>query len=235
MANLALDAVLCVAVNPDGTREVDIKKYAKIEKIAGARDCRVLKGVMMNKDVVAPAHEPPRKKLRVMLLDCSPIQEGREPDQRRDHQEEDWATPLKMEEEDPRAAPTIGPLKPDAAATEKGLSDLATHYLTKAGIVALRRVRKTDNNRIARDGRHDRAQGREPARRTSHRRRAVQGGEVREASLPDRDDPKVLDHPGRVARRAQRGGAQPARCDGRRTQRRARPAVAVRRRSWRWR
>ena len=36
MANLALDAVLCVAVdNPDGTREVDIKKYAKIEKIAG--------------------------------------------------------------------------------------------------------------------------------------------------------------------------------------------------------
>ena len=34
--------------------------------------------------------------------------------------------------------------------TEKGLSDLATHYLCKAGITALRRVRKTDNNRIAR-------------------------------------------------------------------------------------
>ena len=47
MANLALDAVLCVAVhNPDGSREVDIKKYAKIEKIAGGsiEDCRVLKG-----------------------------------------------------------------------------------------------------------------------------------------------------------------------------------------------
>ena len=34
--------------------------------------------------------------------------------------------------------------------TEKGISDLAQHYLVKAGITALRRVKKTDNNRIAR-------------------------------------------------------------------------------------
>lgn len=33
---------------------------------------------------------------------------------------------------------------------EKGLSDLAAHYLVKAGISAIRRLRKTDNNRIAR-------------------------------------------------------------------------------------
>lgn len=33
---------------------------------------------------------------------------------------------------------------------EKGLSDLAAHYLMKAGISAIRRLRKTDNNRIAR-------------------------------------------------------------------------------------
>lgn len=30
------------------------------------------------------------------------------------------------------------------------LSDLAQHYLVKANITAIRRVRKTDNNRIAR-------------------------------------------------------------------------------------
>ena len=34
--------------------------------------------------------------------------------------------------------------------TEKGISDLAAHYLVKAGISAIRRLRKTDNNRIAR-------------------------------------------------------------------------------------
>lgn len=33
---------------------------------------------------------------------------------------------------------------------EKGLSDLAAHYLMKSGISAIRRLRKTDNNRVAR-------------------------------------------------------------------------------------
>jgi T-complex protein 1 subunit gamma len=39
--------------------------------------------------------------------------------------------------------------KPDLVVTEKGLSDLAIHYLSKAGVSAIRRLRKTDNNRIA--------------------------------------------------------------------------------------
>ena len=33
--------------------------------------------------------------------------------------------------------------------TEKGPSDLACHYLSKAGVIAIRRLRKADNNRIA--------------------------------------------------------------------------------------
>ena len=45
---------------------------------------------------------------------------------------------------------SIAAHKPDVVITEKGLSDLAAHYLTKAGISAVRRLRKTDNNRIAR-------------------------------------------------------------------------------------
>ena len=47
--NLALDAVMCVArKNEDGTNDIDIKKYAKVEKIAGGSidDCAVLRGVM---------------------------------------------------------------------------------------------------------------------------------------------------------------------------------------------
>ena len=40
--------------------------------------------------------------------------------------------------------------KPDLVVTEKGVSDLAQHYLLKANVSVLRRVRKTDNNRIAR-------------------------------------------------------------------------------------
>lgn len=61
------------------------------------------------------------------------------------------ATLLRIEEEwIQQACSTIAEFKPDLVITEKGLSDLATHYLTKAGISAIRRLRKTDNNRIAR-------------------------------------------------------------------------------------
>ena len=38
-------------------------------------------------------------------------------------------------------------LKPTLVITEKGISDLAQHFLAKAGITAIRRVRKTDNLR----------------------------------------------------------------------------------------
>lgn len=40
--------------------------------------------------------------------------------------------------------------KPTVVITEKGVSDLAQHFLSKAGISVIRRLRKTDNFRIAR-------------------------------------------------------------------------------------
>lgn len=55
--------------------------------------------------------------------------------------EEDWIQETCAE---------IAKHKPDVVITEKGLSDLAMHYLSKANISAIRRLRKTDNNRIAR-------------------------------------------------------------------------------------
>lgn len=58
---------------------------------------------------------------------------------------------LKQEEEQiHRQCEQILAFKPDVVITEKGLADLAAHYLTKAGVSAIRRLRKTDNNRIAR-------------------------------------------------------------------------------------
>lgn len=41
-------------------------------------------------------------------------------------------------------------LKPDVVITEKGVSDLAQHYLLEGNVSVIRRIRKTDNNRIAR-------------------------------------------------------------------------------------
>lgn len=41
-------------------------------------------------------------------------------------------------------------VKPDVVITEKGVSDLAQHFLLKGNVTAIRRIRKTDNSRISR-------------------------------------------------------------------------------------
>lgn len=156
ISNLALDAVSMVAVHStDGPIEIDIKKYAKIEKIPGGsiEDSSVLKGIMFEKDVVLPARM--RRKItnpRILLMDC-PLEYKKGENQTNVEltREEDFQALLKAEEEwIQKTCATIASFKPDVVVTEKGLSDLAAHYLTKAGISAIRRLRKTDNNRLAR-------------------------------------------------------------------------------------
>lgn len=156
IADLAIDSVSIISVDlGNGLREVDIKKYIKTEKIPGGQleDSRVLKGVMFNKDVVSPGKM--RRRIlnpRIILLD-SPLEykKGENQTNAEIMKEEDWATLLRMEEEYiEQLCVHIIKFKPDLVITEKGLSDLASHYLSKAGISAIRRLRKTDNNRIAR-------------------------------------------------------------------------------------
>ncbi|KAJ9540382.1 hypothetical protein OSB04_026888 [Centaurea solstitialis] len=155
IADLALDATTMVGVDGGkGVRDVDIKKYIKVEKIPGGQleDSQVLKGVMFNKDVIAPGKM--RRKIvnpRIILLDC-PLEYKKGENQTNAElvREQDWLVLLKMEEEYiETVCAQILRFKPDLVITEKGLSDLACHYLTKGGVSAIRRLRKTDNNRIA--------------------------------------------------------------------------------------
>lgn len=156
MAELAIKAVKTVELDlGSGRKEIDIKKYAKIEKVPGGaiEECRVLKGVMFNKDVVVPGRMQRKiDKPRILLLDC-PLEYKKMENQANVEmqKEEDWTSLLKVEENYIQdLCQKIEALKPDLVITEKGLSDLAAHFFTKAGISAIRRVRKTDNNRIAR-------------------------------------------------------------------------------------
>ena len=52
---------------------VDLKRYAKVEKIPGGllEECCVLDGVMLNKDVTHPQMRRDIKNPRVILLDCN--------------------------------------------------------------------------------------------------------------------------------------------------------------------
>jgi T-complex protein 1 subunit gamma len=56
---------------------------------------------------------------------------------------------MQEEEEVQKLCDDLIKLKPDVVITEKGVSDLAQHFLLKANIAVIRRIRKTDNNRVA--------------------------------------------------------------------------------------
>jgi len=108
--------------------------------------------VMVNKDVT---HSKMRRRIenpRIVLLDCNlEYKKGESQTNIEVNKEEDFTRLLQLEEEFiKKMCDDIISVKPDLLFTEKGVSDIAQHYLLKAGISAIRRVRKTDNNRIAR-------------------------------------------------------------------------------------
>ncbi|CAG5127869.1 unnamed protein product [Candidula unifasciata] len=152
--NIALDATTTVVVEENNRKEIDIKRYAKVEKIPGGmiEDSKVLKGVMINKDVTHPKMRRRIENPRILLLDCNlEYKKGESVTNIEISQEHDFSKILKLEEEYiEKICSDIIALGPDLVITEKGVSDLAQHYLAKANISVLRRVRKTDNNRIAR-------------------------------------------------------------------------------------
>merc|ERR1711965_901796 len=88
---------------------------------------------------------------RILLLDC-PLEDKKGEAQANIEimKDSDWDEILRLEEEYIlKISNAIIKHKPDVVITEKGLSDLCQHYLVKAGISAIRRIRKTDNNRVA--------------------------------------------------------------------------------------
>lgn len=155
ISDLAIQAVKTVCiVKPDGRKEIDVKRFAKVEKIQGGElsDCKVLDGVMFNKDITHPRMRREIKNPRVVLLDC-PLEykKGESQTNVEITKEADWEKLLQQEEEEMRrVCDDILKVKPDLVITEKGVSDLAQHFLMKGGCSVIRRIRKTDNHRIAR-------------------------------------------------------------------------------------
>lgn len=153
MVDMAITAVKKIVTKRGDYTEVDVKRLVRLEKIPGGelQDCRVLDGVMFNKDVT---HAKMRRRIenpRILLLDC-PLEYKKGESQTNVEicNEEDFNALLRQEEEYiEQICANIIAFKPDIVITEKGVSDLAQHYFLKAGITAFRRLRKTDNNRVS--------------------------------------------------------------------------------------
>ena len=131
MCRLALEAVRTVSQGDDslggsGVRTVDIKRYARVEKVPGGEieGSRVLSGVMLNKDIVHPQMRRRIHKPRIVLLDC-PLEykKGESQTNIEISKEADFARINQIEEEQVKAmVDRILEFNPDLVITEKGIS-----------------------------------------------------------------------------------------------------------------
>ncbi|XP_068209509.1 T-complex protein 1 subunit gamma-like [Palaemon carinicauda] len=152
--SIALKAVRTITTEKDGYKEIDLKKWARIEKVIGGtiEECCVLDGIMVNKDIT---HQKMRRRIenpRIILLDCAlEFKKGESQTDVEITEEMDFTRLLEMEEESIKSmCEDIISFQPDVVITERGVSDLAQHYLAKANVTCIRRVKKADNHRISR-------------------------------------------------------------------------------------
>uniref|UniRef100_A0A224XHT7 T-complex protein 1 subunit gamma n=1 Tax=Panstrongylus lignarius TaxID=156445 RepID=A0A224XHT7_9HEMI len=151
---MAIDACSMVRDVEKGFQNIDLKNFARIEKVPGGliEDSQVLEGILLNKDVTHPKMKRYIENPVILLLDC-PLEykKGESQTNVEIMKEGDFTKLLQIEEEYiENMCKKITELKPNLVFTEKGVSDLAQHFLVKAGITCIRRIRKTDNNRLAR-------------------------------------------------------------------------------------
>ncbi|AFZ80883.1 chaperonin containing t-complex protein 1, gamma subunit, putative [Theileria equi strain WA] len=154
VSELALQAVTKVKVTgADGRNTIDVKRYAKVEKIPGGflEDSCVLDGVIIAKDVTHAKMARRIENPRVLILDCTLEYKKGESQTIVDITDEaGWTKLLEQEEQEvQKMCQNIISTGCNVVVTEKGVSDLAQHFLSRANISCLRRVRKTDANRLA--------------------------------------------------------------------------------------
>lgn len=136
MCNLALKAVRTVTFEVGGgKKEVDIKRYARVEKVPGGEieDSRVLDGVMLNKDITHPKMRRRIENPRIVLLDCTlEYKKGESQTNIEISKEEDWNKILQIEEEQVKLmCDAILAVKPDLVITEKGVSGMFLSLILK--------------------------------------------------------------------------------------------------------
>jgi T-complex protein 1 subunit gamma len=126
MCRLALQAIRTVTQDDQGMTTVDIKRYARVEKVAGGaiEESRVLDGVMLNKDVTHPHMRRRIVNPRILLLDC-PLEykKGESQTNLEIQKENQWTDFQRQEELQVRQmCEKIIEFKPDLVFTEKGVS-----------------------------------------------------------------------------------------------------------------
>ena len=153
IADIVVKAVKQVSEKRDGKYYVDLD-LVKIEKKAGGEvaDTRLVNGIVIDKEVVHAGMPKKISKAKIALI-AAPLEiEKTETDAKINITAPEQLEAFLRQEEEmlKRMVEKIKNAGANVVFVQKGIDDVAQHYLAKAGILAVRRVKKSDMEKLSR-------------------------------------------------------------------------------------
>ncbi len=152
LGDIAVEAVSSIAEKSDDKWTADIDNIQVEKKHGGAvADTKLIKGIILDKERVHPRMPRVVKNSRIALIDSAlEIKKTeveakiqiRDPTQMQKFLDEEEATLRGMVEKIKKSGANV-------VICEKGVDDLTQHYLAKEGIYAVRRVKRSDMEKLA--------------------------------------------------------------------------------------
>ncbi|MHA1205852.1 MAG: thermosome subunit beta [Candidatus Heimdallarchaeaceae archaeon] len=153
IAQLAIDAVKKVADEDNGNHVVDLDNIKILQKSGKSlAESELIEGVIIDKEVVHPGMPKQVKDAKILLLNQNIEIEKGEFDK-----EIRISDPLQMQSFLENEEAMLKEMVEQIAATganvlicQKGIDDMAQYFLAKKGIMAVRRVKKSDMEKLSR-------------------------------------------------------------------------------------
>ncbi|MDI6806367.1 MAG: thermosome subunit beta [Candidatus Aenigmarchaeota archaeon] len=152
LAKLVVDAVKIVAEKENGKNIVNTDNIKREKKHGGTgEDTELVRGIVIDKEIVHPAMPKSIKDAKIALLDCAlEVKEPETDAQIRITSPEQIQAFIEQEQKMLRdMVDKIVKSGANIVICQKGIDDLAQHYLAKAGISACRRAKKSDMEALA--------------------------------------------------------------------------------------
>jgi len=152
MADLSVDAVITVAEKTDGKITVDLDNIQVVKKQGGSMgDTEMIKGIIIDKEPVHPAMPKKVENAKIALVDAALEIKKTEIDAKIEIRDPSQLQAFLNEEEN-MLRNMVDKVKKSGANVmfcQKGIDDLAQHFLQKEGIYAVRRVKKSDMEKLS--------------------------------------------------------------------------------------
>ena len=152
LADLAVKAILEVAEKEDGKYKADVDDV-KVEKKPGESltETKLIQGIVLDKEVTHSGMPKRVEKAKIALLDTALEIEKTEFDAKINIESpEQMEAFLKQEEEMLKGmVEKIATVGANVVLCEKGIDDMAQHFLARKGMLVVRRIKKSDMEKLA--------------------------------------------------------------------------------------